>query len=98
MNTKEEVKRKQVKSAINYRRYYVNYLSARIQDLLKELREINNMPENIINERAVRERMECVNIEEQNRELSNTESEVEEVFEEFYNGVPVSEIKVGGTD
>ena len=98
MKTKEEVKRKQVKSAIDYRKYYINYISGHIQGLLKELREINNMPENIINERAVRERMEWVNIEEQNRELSNTESEVEEVFEEFYNGVPVSEIKVGGTD
>jgi len=55
MDTKEEVKRKQVKTAIDYRRYYINYLSARIDDLLKELREINNMPENLINERAIRE-------------------------------------------
>jgi len=98
MKTKEEVKRKQVKSAIDYRKYYINYISGHIQDLLKELREINNMPENIINERAVRERMEWVNIEEQNRELSNTESGVEEVSEEFYNGVPASKIKVGLTD
>jgi len=58
MNTKEEVKQKQVKSAINYRRYYINYLSAQIQDLSEELREINNMPENLINERIIKERMD----------------------------------------
>lgn len=55
MNTKEEVKRKQVKSAIDYRKYYINYISAQIQDLLKELREINKW----------------IEIEEKNRELSN---------------------------
>lgn len=71
MDTKEEVKQKQVKNAIDYRRYYINYISARIQDLLKELREINNMPENTINEKAIKERMEWARIEEQNRELSN---------------------------
>ena len=71
MDTKEEVKQKQIKTAIDYRRYYINYISARIEELLKELREINNMPENLINERAIRERMKWVNIEEQNRELSN---------------------------
>lgn len=71
MDTKEEVKQKQIKNTIDYRRYYINYISTRIQYLLKELKEINNMPENIINERAIRERMEWVKIGEQNRELSN---------------------------
>ena len=71
MDTKEEVKRKQAKNAIDYKRYYINYLSAQIKDLLKELREINNMPENLVNEKIIRERMKWVEIEEQNRELSN---------------------------
>ena len=71
MNTKEEVKQKQVKLAIDYRRYYINYISIQIQDSLRELREINNMPENIINEKIIKERMEWSKIEEQNRELSN---------------------------
>jgi len=57
--------------AIDYRRYYINYISNQIEALLKELREISDMPENFINERAMRERMEWANIEEQNRELSN---------------------------
>jgi len=30
MNTKEEVKQKQVESAIDYRRYYINYFNERI--------------------------------------------------------------------
>lgn len=71
MDTREEVKQKQVKSAINYRRYYINYISAHIQDLLEELREINNMPENLVNEKIIRERMKWAEIEEKNRELSN---------------------------
>ena len=41
----------EIKEAIDYRRYYINYISGHIQDLLKELREINNMPENIIKEK-----------------------------------------------
>jgi len=73
MNTKEEVKQKQLKSAIDYRKDYINYLSARIQDLLRELREINNMPENLINKKIIRERMKWAEIEEKNRELSNKE-------------------------
>lgn len=68
---KEEVKQKQVKSAIDYRRYYINYISAQIQDLLKELREINDMPENIIREKVVEERYRWMEIRERNRELSN---------------------------
>lgn len=71
MDTKEEVEKKQIKSAINYRRYYINYISAQIQDLSKELREINNMPENLINKKIIKERMEWMEIEERNRELSN---------------------------
>jgi len=65
MNTKEEVKRKQVKTAIDYKRYYINYLLRCIEDKLKELREISFMPENLINERAIKERMEWVKINEQ---------------------------------
>jgi len=71
MKTKEEVKQKQIESAINYRRNYINSLLAHIQDLLKELREINNMPENLINKRIIKEKMKWAAIEEQNRELSN---------------------------
>lgn len=71
MDTKEEVKQKQVKRAIDYRRYHINYILAQIQDLLKELRGIDNMPENIIDEKATRERMEWAKMEEQNRGLSN---------------------------
>lgn len=71
MDTKEEVKKKQAKSAIDYRRYYINYISAQIQDLLKELREINDMPENIIREKIVEERYKWMEIRERNRELSN---------------------------
>jgi len=62
MNTKEEVKQKQIKNAIDYRRYYINYISAQIEDLLKKLREINDIPENIINERVIRERIRWVKI------------------------------------
>ena len=71
MDTKEEVERKRTKSVIDYRRYYINYISAQIQDLLKELRKINDMPEGLISERAIKERMEWTEIGEQNRELSN---------------------------
>jgi len=38
---------------------------------LKELSEINNMPEKLVNERIVRERYKWIEIEEKNRELSN---------------------------
>lgn len=73
MDTKEEVKRKQVKSAIDYRRYYINYLSNLIEENLKKLKEINDMPENLVNEKIIEDRREWVIIEEQNRELSNKE-------------------------
>lgn len=75
MKTKEEVKKKQAESAINYRRYYINYISAQIQDLLKELRKINNMPEKLIREKVVAERYKWEEIEEKNRELSNKKLE-----------------------
>jgi len=71
MNTKKEVKQKQTKSAIDYRKHYINYLSAQIQDLLKELREINDMPEKLIREKVVEERYRWMEIEGKNRELSN---------------------------
>ena len=71
MDTKGEVKQKQIKSAIDYRRYYINYISAQIQDLLKELREINDMTERLIGEKVVAERYKWMEIEEKNRELSN---------------------------
>ena len=71
MRTKVEIKQKQVKSAINYRKYNINYISAQIQDLLKELRAINDMPDNLVNEKIIKERLEWAKIEEANRELSN---------------------------
>lgn len=73
MNTKEEVKQKQVKSAIDYKRYYIDYLSNLIEENLKKIREINNMPEKVVNERIVEEKYKWARIEEQNRELSNKE-------------------------
>lgn len=75
MDTKKEVEQKQVKSAINYRRCYINYLSAQIQDLLKELRKINDMPEELIREKVIEERYKWAEIEEKNRELSNKKLE-----------------------
>ena len=67
-----------VKSAVDYRRSYINYhincISAQIQDLLKELKElgkINDMPEGIVNERMIKERIGWAEIEEKNRGLSN---------------------------
>lgn len=71
MSTKEGIKQKQIESSIDYRRNYINSLLAHIQDLLRELREVNDMPEDLINERIIRERMKWAAIEEQNRELSN---------------------------
>ena len=71
MDTKEKVKKKQKESAINYRRYYINYISAQIQDLLEELRKINDMPEELIRKKVVEERYKWMEFEERNRELSN---------------------------
>lgn len=66
MNTKE---------AIDYRRYYINYLLNCIEDNLKRLREINDMPENLVKEKIIEERKEWTILDEQNRELSNKELE-----------------------
>ena len=73
METKEEVKQKQVKSAIDYRRYYINYMLDCIDDNLKRLREVNDMPENLVREKIIEDRREWAIIEEKNRELSNEE-------------------------
>ena len=91
MNTKKEVKQKQVKNAIDYRRYYINYLSAQIQDLLKELRGINNMPEKFIIEKVVEERYRWMEIEEKNRELSNKGLEE---LKEWMKNYPIQSKKI----
>ncbi len=62
-------------SAIDYRRYYINYLSNLIEENLKKLKEINDMPENLVNEKIIEDRREWVILEEQNRELSNKKLE-----------------------
>lgn len=79
MDTKEEVKKKQIKGSIDYRRYYINYISAQIQDLLKELKRINDMPEDVIREKGVEERYKWMEIEEKNKELSNNTLRKKEV-------------------
>lgn len=61
--------------AIDYRRYYIDYLSNLIEENLKKLREINDMPENLVNEKIIEDRREWMVIEEQNRELSNKKLE-----------------------
>ena len=62
-----------ITEAIDYRKYYINYLSGQIQELLKELQEINNLPENIIKEKIFKGRIVCAVFEEQNKNLSNQE-------------------------
>jgi len=68
--------------AIDYRRYYINYISRQIQDLLKELQEINNMPENIIKEKILKGRIECAIFEEQIQKTQNQESNKLEKMED----------------
>jgi hypothetical protein len=40
---------------IDYRKCYINYLTRIIEDKLKEIREIVCMPENLIEEKILRE-------------------------------------------
>jgi len=59
---------KQLENAIDYRRYYIDYLLTQIQDLLKELKEINSMSENLINEKIIKEKMNILYIGGKNNE------------------------------
>ena len=40
---------------VDYRTWYINYLTRIIEDKLKEIREIVCMPENLIEEKMLRE-------------------------------------------
>ena len=44
-----------MKSAIDYRKYYTNFLIRCIEDKLKELSEISEMPEKLLEQKMIRE-------------------------------------------
>ena len=45
----------ELKRAIDYRKYYINYLVKVIKGNLKKIEEINTMPDNLIEEQMYRD-------------------------------------------
>ena len=57
-----------VKRAMDYRRYYINHLIRQAEELIQNLKTINNMPENKIEEYYIIGNIHCMKEASQDEE------------------------------